>query len=27
VRRRELVAALEQVYAALDDEVAVSRAS
>ena len=27
MRRRELVAALEQVYAALDDEVAVSRAS
>jgi hypothetical protein len=26
-RRRELVAALERVYAALDDEVAVSRAS
>jgi hypothetical protein len=26
-RRRELVAALEEVYAALDDEVAVSRAS
>ena len=27
VRRRELVTALEQVYAALDDEVAVPRAS
>jgi len=27
MRRRELVAALEQVYAALDDEVAVSGAS
>ena len=26
-RRRELVTALERVYAALDDEVAVSRAS
>jgi hypothetical protein len=26
-RRRDLVAALEEIYAALDDEVAVSRAS